>query len=41
MWYAPADRPGRDDADRSTGSSFWAEGVRHGGVWTGDVTRFS
>ena len=37
LWHAPADRSGRDDADRSAGSSPWTEGVRHGGVRTRGV----
>ena len=36
FWHALADRSGRDDADRSAGSSPWTEGVRHGGVRTRD-----
>ena len=37
LWHALANRYGRDDADRSVGSSPWFEGVRHGGVRTRDV----
>ena len=37
LWHALADRSGRDDADRSAGSSLWTEGVRHGDVRTRDV----
>ena len=37
LWHALVDRSGRDDADRSAGSSPWTEGVRHGGVQTRDV----
>ena len=37
LWHALADRSGRDDADRSAGSSPWTEGVRHDGVRTHDV----
>ena len=35
--HALADRSGRDDADRSAGSSPWTEEVRHGRVRTRDV----
>ena len=37
MWHALANRSGRDDADRSAGSSPWTEGIRHGGVGARDA----
>ena len=37
LWHALANRSGRDDADRSAGSSPWTEGIRHGGVRARDV----
>ena len=39
LWHALADIFGCHDADRSVGSDSWTVGVRHGGVWTGDVLR--
>ena len=39
LWHAFADRFGCHDADRSVGSNSWTAGVRHGGVWTGEVLR--
>ena len=37
LWLALADRSGRNDADRSTGSGPWTKVVRHGGVRIRDV----
>ena len=37
LWYALADRSGRDDADRSAGSIPWTKGFRYGGTRTRDV----
>ena len=39
LWHALADRFGSHDADRSVGSDSRTAGIRHGGVWTGDVFR--
>ena len=39
LWHALADRFGCHDADRSVRPDSWTAGVRHGGVWTGDVRR--